>query len=90
MLKFNQIMTFSVGQKSISFTGREAFVLEDKDFQAALVALGVFTVNDDGTMYYSGDISVPMNDGSLKKVDFKGFLVAAKTDLADQKAAGFL
>ena len=90
MIKFNQMMKFGLGKQSASFTGRESFRVDDKKFRDGLIALGVFKEDEPGILHYSGGITVPMKDGSERKVDSRGFLAAEKSDLKDEAGAGFL
>lgn len=82
MIKFKQLMTFGVGNKSVSFTGREPFRVEnDAAFEIALLALGVFERLDDGSLRYSGRVTVIDNDGVEHRVDAEGRLPLKKSDL---------
>lgn len=85
MIKFSQIMTYGVGEKSVSFTGRESFRLDDAGFEKDLLATGCFKKFEDGTMRYSGRVTVKDNLGVEHHVDAQGFLSLKKDDLPGGK-----
>lgn len=82
-------MTFTVGDKSVSFTGREQFTPDDADLKAKLLAIGVFTQQPDGSLIYSGKVSVPLKDGTFAEVDPRGFLNIQMSDLATPTTTAF-
>ena len=88
MMKFTQLMTFGVGEKSVSFNGREAFAVEGAAFKKALLALGVFAEQENGDLRYSGGVRVPLKNG-VASVDERGFLAAEKADFVKYDAACF-
>ena len=88
-MKFVQLITYTIGDKSVSFNGREAFTINDAYFKENLLAVGVFTEQENGDLFYSGKISVPMKDGSERHVDPRGFLPADKVDLNPDSRADF-
>ena len=88
MIKFIQPLKFVVGDKTATFTGREPQPVED-DVKKALLPIGVFTENADGELFYSGNVEVPMADGTTRKTDARGFIACAMTDLKDPQHAGF-
>lgn len=74
-MKYIAILTFNIGGKTVSFTGRQPFPVADAALRAALVAVtGVFQDNGDGTMTYIGDVQVQLADGTLVNVDAGGNL----------------
>lgn len=81
MIKFTQLMTFGLGDKTVSFNGREPFTIGDKDFKKELLAIGVFEEQENGDLVYSGAVSVPMKDGSEANIDPRGFLAVNKDDM---------
>ena len=89
MIKFVQLMTFRVGEKSICFTGREPFEVNDLEFEKSLLGLGVFERLEDGSLRYSGDLTVSLKNGKTMKVDPRGFLPISKKDLADKNDPSF-
>jgi hypothetical protein len=78
-------MSYSVGEKSISYTGREPFRLDDADFEAALLATGCFENLEDGTMRYSGKVSVKDKACKEHQVDARGYLSLSKDDMPNGK-----
>lgn len=89
MMKLVQLMTYRIGEQTITFTGREPFIIEDAAFAQALLALGVFERLDDGSLRYSGRLTVPLADGSTREVDPRGFMACDKKDLAPGADAAF-
>ncbi len=85
MMKFSQLMTYGVGDKSVSFTGRESFRVDSYDFEVGLLATGCFEKTEDGALRYSGKVSVADKDGHEHQVDAKGYLNIKKEDLIDGK-----
>ncbi len=85
MIKFTQMMTYGVGGKSVSFSGREPFRIDDHDFELQLLATGCFERLEDGTMRYSGRVSVKDNLGVERCVDERGYLSIKKDDLVGGK-----
>ncbi len=82
-------MTYTVGDKTAAFTGRDPFPVDDEAFKAALLATGVFTDVGSGDLVYSGNVAVKMNDGSERLIDARGFLAVALADLADPTTTSF-
>ena len=95
MLKFCQPMTCSVGAKTVSYTGREPFEVEDEGFRKALLAIGIFeevppeVEGGPALLRYSGKVTVPLKGGAEAEVDRLGFLKADKKDLAGDPAGAF-
>ncbi len=85
MIKFCQMMTYSIGSKSVSYAGREPFRLDDPEFEKDLLATGCFEKLEDGTMRYSGRVSVKDNLGVEHCVDERGYLNMKKDDLVGGK-----
>jgi len=89
MIKFTQTMTVGVGEKSVTFTGREPFPMDDADLKKNLIAIGTFTEQENGDLVYSGKVSVPMADGKEREVDARGFIACQKSDLKHTKTDAF-
>ena len=89
-IKFTQLMTYKIGDDSVSFTGREPFRVDDPQFEKALLSVGVFEKLEDGTMRYSGKVSVPMKDGNDALVETDGYVPCDKKDLHDAVKGVFL
>lgn len=90
MMKFVQIMTHGVGEKTVTFTGREPFRVTDEDFANSLIANGCFERLADGTIRYIGKVSVPLKDGAEALVDEKGYLNVDAKDLAGPLGGAFI
>lgn len=83
MMKFTQELTFSVGENSVTFNGRDPFTIENAAFKRDLLAIGVFEEQENGDLVYTGKVSVPMKDGTEREVDPRGFIAANRADLHD-------
>ena len=81
MIKFNDIMKVGLCGKTVSFTGREKFRVEDAAFKKGLLALGIFAEQDDGTLRYIGDVTIRDKSGKEHKVDADGYLAIDAQDL---------
>lgn len=90
MLKFNQVMTIGVGNKSVSFTGRDKFRVKDEAFKKALLALGTVAEQEDGTLRYTGDVTFIDADGAEHKVDADGYLHVDAKALPPQARKDFI
>ncbi|MBS3927813.1 MAG: hypothetical protein KGZ65_04395 [Sphingomonadales bacterium] len=90
-MKFIQLMTCKIGDKSVTYTGRQPFRIDnDAAFEAALLAIGVFERLEDGTMRYSGGVTVPLKDGGEAKVDVDGNIQHGKADLLAYDKGSFI
>lgn len=87
-MKYTALLTFGIGDETVTFTGREPFVVEDPVFKKELLKLGVFKEHEDGALSYCGKVSVPTKDGREICVDDKGYLPCKKEDL-DAKVKDF-
>ena len=87
MIKYNRIMTAGLGDgpsaKTVSFTGREKFRVDDDAFKKGLIAIGIFREQEDGTLRYVGDITVTDKQGAEHKVDADGYLPLRLQDLPE-------
>ena len=83
MMKFTQIRTHGVGKKSITYTGREPFVVDDPEFEKQLLDCGVFEKMEDGTLRYSGKVTVFDENGGEHFVNSMGYLKGDKVEFPD-------
>ena len=90
MIKFKQLMMHGVGKQTVSFTGREPFQVKDEKFKADLLAHGVFEELEDGSLRYSGAVTVLDKNGKTHQVDKDGYLDVEKSELPDEGADAFL
>lgn len=90
MVKLNRIITVKVGEKQVAFTGREKFVVEDAAFKKQLLALGTFAEQDDGSLRYSGTMTVQDKDGVHHDVDAEGYAAVARADLSEAAKKVFI
>ena len=90
MIKFNQPMQYGVGEKRVAFVGRDPFPVDDAELKKGLLAVGVFEDLGDGTMRYSGKVSVPLKDGREVEVDARGYIAVSKSDLAVPSSPSFI
>ncbi len=89
MMKFPQLMTYGVGDKQVTFTGREPFAMDDAEFKKALLAVGVFESLDGGLMRYSGKVSVPGKDGKEHLVSPDGYVNLKKSEFENEPKDSF-
>ena len=78
MKKFNQQMTAGVGNKTVAFVGRTPFRIKDAAFEKALLSIGTFKKLKDGTLRYSGRITLIDLDGKEHKGNADGYLDVSK------------
>lgn len=83
-------MTYGVGSKSVSFTGRDPFPMEDEDFKKELLHRGCFKEVGEGMLKYSGGVTVIDKNGKEHKVRDDGYIKLEKSDLPNGGKGSFI
>ena len=88
-IRFIHTMTYGIGGKCITFSGREHFKVDDDEFKKELIRRGSFSEGPDGAIRYSAKLVFTDNSGKDHELDQAGFIYISKDDLAPELAKHF-